>query len=242
MAQILYSQIVRKVVAVSSAKVAEMVKLLENTFRAVNIGMINELCLMCDRLNIDVWEVIEAARTKPFGFMPFYPGPGIGGECIPADPVYLSWKARLSGFEARLIDLAAQINSYMPQYVVEKIGRMLNFASKPVKGSQILVLGVAYKADVSDTRDSPGLAVIKLLKEQGAIVKYHDPFVPRVRIDDAQFSSEALTDKTIAIQDCVCIVTNHSALNYAKILKNAKLIFDTRNAYKGKPNQKVIKL
>lgn len=241
-AKLLYGQIVKEVIPVSSAKVAEMVKLLENTFRAVNIGLINEVCLMCDRLHIDVWEVIEAAKTKPFGFMAFYPGPGIGGECIPADPVYLSWKARAVGFEARLIELAEQINSYMPQYVAEKIDRALNSCRKSIKASRILIIGAAYKANVSDTRDSPALAVIKLLKEKGARVRYYDPFVDKIQIENDIFKSIRLSTANISSQDCVCIITDHSGIDYNKILKYAKLIIDTRNTIKNKNKRKVIKL
>jgi UDP-N-acetyl-D-glucosamine dehydrogenase len=192
LAKLLYEQIVTKVLTVSSPRAAEMVKLLENTFRSVNIGLVNELALMCDRFNLDVWEIIDAAASKPFGFMPFYPGPGLGGHCIPIDPFYLSWKARSNGFEARFIELAGQVNSYMPKHVVQKVADALNDREQSVKGSRILILGVAYKPDVNDTRESPALEIIHLLKERGAYVLYYDPYVPEVTADDMSMKSLTL--------------------------------------------------
>lgn len=241
LSKLLYAQIVDRVIPVSSPKVAEMVKLLENTFRSVNIGLANELALMCDRLNIDSWEVIEAAKTKPFGFMPFYPGPGIGGECIPADPMYLSWKARLHGFEARFIDLASQVNSYMPHYVVERVAMALNDCKKPLKGSHILIVGVAYKKDVKDTRESPAFEVIRRLRDNGAHVTYHDPFVEKLAIDGSHLASVKLTKNVLKGKDCVVIVTDHSSIDYEFIAGNSKLIFDTRNAVKGN-NKRIVTL
>lgn len=226
----LYGQIVEQVIPVSSTKVAEMVKLLENTFRSINIGLVNELALMCDKLNIDVWEVIEAAKTKPFGFMPFYPGPGWGGHCIPIDPIYLAWKARVHGFEPRFIDLSTQINSSMPTYVVERTARALNRFGKAVKGSKILIVGVAYKRDVTDTRESPALEIIQLFKEQGALVSFCDPYVPTIKLNGETLKSIKLTASGLRDKDCVLIVTDHSNIDYEFIVNNAKFIFDTRNA------------
>lgn len=228
--KLLYSQIVGKIMPVSSVKVAEMVKLLENTFRAVNIGLVNEIALMCDDLKIDVWEVIEAAKSKPFGFMPFYPGPGLGGHCIPIDPIYLSWKARVHGFEARFIDLASQINSDMPDYVADRVARALNRAGKAVKGSKILIIGISYKKDVTDTRESPAFEVFHKLKERGAIISYYDPFVPTVKLDGQSLRSVKLTAPAIKDKDCILILTDHSNIDYQFIVENAKFIFDTRNA------------
>jgi UDP-N-acetyl-D-glucosamine dehydrogenase len=241
LAKVLYESIVTKAVVVSSSKVAELVKLLENTFRIVNIGLINEFALLCNKLGVDVWEVIEAAKTKPFGFMPFYPGPGIGGHCIPKDPLYLSWKAREYGFEARFIQLASQMNNYMPVFVVEKITAALNKNAKPIKGSRILVIGVAYKKDVKDLRESPALEIIENLKRLGAVVSYHDPYIPYLKIDHLDLKSEALTAKNLKGKDCVAIITDHSNVDYGAILKHAPLIMDTRNALKG-ANENVVKL
>jgi UDP-N-acetyl-D-glucosamine dehydrogenase len=236
----LYSQIVKEVFAVSSARVAEAAKLLENTFRAVNIGMANEMARLCYTLNIDTWEVIKAAATKPFGFMPFYPGPGIGGHCIPLDPHYLSWKARQHGFDSRFIGLAEEVNSRMPEHVVQLISDGLNDAEKPLKGSRVLLLGVAYKKDINDVRESPALSIIDLLRAKGARVSYHDPFVSEVRFDDAHtqgggdpLQSSALTDEELRASDCVVIVTDHSPINYRRITELAPLIVDTRNALNG---------
>ncbi|KPK39140.1 MAG: UDP-N-acetyl-D-glucosamine dehydrogenase [Omnitrophica WOR_2 bacterium SM23_29] len=226
----LYSQIIEQVIPVSSTEVAEMVKLLENTFRSINIGLVNELALMCDKLNIDVWEVIEAAKTKPFGFIPFYPGPGWGGHCIPIDPIYLAWKARIHGFEPRFIDLSTQINSSMPTYVVERTVRALNNFGKAVKGSKILIVGVAYKKDVTDTRESPALEIIQLFKERGASISFYDPFVPKIKLDSGTLKSIKLTASALKDKDCVLIVTDHSIIDYEFIVDKAKFVFDTRNA------------
>ena len=236
----LYSQIVKDVHAVSSARVAEAAKLLENTFRAVNIGMANEMARLCYALNIDTWEVIRAAATKPFGFMPFYPGPGIGGHCIPLDPHYLSWKARQHGFDSRFISLAEEVNSRMPEHVVQLVADGLNDERKAMNGSSILLLGVAYKKDVNDVRESPALSIIDRLRAKGANVSYHDPFVAEMRFDDAHtegngepLSSVALTDEELGAADCVIIVTDHSDIDYKRVCGIASLIVDTRNALNG---------
>jgi UDP-N-acetyl-D-glucosamine dehydrogenase len=236
----LYSQIVKDVHAVSSARVAEAAKLLENTFRAVNIGMANEMARLCYALNIDTWEVIRAAATKPFGFMPFYPGPGIGGHCIPLDPHYLSWKARQHGFDSRFISLAEEVNSRMPEHVVQLVSDGLNDESKAMKGSSVLLLGVAYKKDINDVRESPALSIIDRLRAKGANVRYHDPFVAELRFDDAHtdssgepLSSVALTNEELHSADCVIIVTDHSDIDYKRVCSLAPLIVDTRNALNG---------
>lgn len=231
-AQLFYEQIINKVVPMSSTQSAEMVKLLENTFRSVNIGLVNEVALMCDRLKIDVWEIIQSADTKPFGFMPFYPGPGLGGHCIPIDPHYLSWKLKSLNYYARFIELAGDINSHMPEYVVERVNRALNQFRKTLKDSNILVLGVAYKKDIQDVRESPALDVIKLLQNQGAKVKYNDPHVHSILMDSHIMKSTKLTSQLLRKADCVVIVTDHSAYDYDWIVRNSKLIFDTRNATK----------
>jgi UDP-N-acetyl-D-glucosamine dehydrogenase len=228
--QLLYAQVIRTVVPVSSTRVAEMVKLLENTFRAVNIGLINETALMCHRLGVDVWEVIEAAKTKPFGFMPFYPGPGIGGHCIPLDPMYLSWKAKLHGFEPRFIDLSSQVNAAMPEEVVSRITSTLNTKGKTLKGAHILLLGVAYKKNVGDTRESPALEIVLKLQRKGAHVRYHDPFVAKLSLDSMSLHSTALSPRALSAADCVVIVTEHETIDYASVVKHARLILDTRNA------------
>jgi UDP-N-acetyl-D-glucosamine dehydrogenase len=239
-AAFLYSQIVKDVHAVSSARVAETAKLLENTFRAVNIGMANEMARLCYALNIDTWEVIRAAATKPFGFMAFYPGPGIGGHCIPLDPHYLSWKARQHGFDSRFISLAEEVNSRMPEHVVQLVADGLNDYSKAMKGARILLLGVAYKKDIDDVRESPALSIIDRLRAKGADVRYHDPFVEEVRFDDAHteasgdpLSSAPLTDEEVTDSDCVIIVTDHSGIDYSRITRLASLVVDTRNALNG---------
>ena len=239
-----YAQAIQKVVPVSSAEVAEMTKLLENTFRMINIGLVNEMALMCDRLKIDVWEVIDAAATKPFGFMKFTPGPGLGGHCIPIDPLYLSWKLRALNYTARFIELASEINTNMPRYVVSKTQDGLNEQGKPLKGSRILVLGAAYKPDIDDLRESPALDIIGLLKKKGAQVDYHDPYVPSLREEDVVMYSVSNLMETIRQADCVVIVTNHSSYDYAAILAEARLIIDTRNALKaaGKNNPKVVRI
>jgi len=236
----LYSHIVKDVHGVSSARVAEAAKLLENTFRAVNIGMANEMARLCYALNIDTWEVIRAAATKPFGFMPFYPGPGIGGHCIPLDPHYLSWKARQHGFDSRFISLAEEVNSRMPEHVVQLVSDGLNDERKAMKGSNVLLLGVAYKKDVNDVRESPALSIIDRLRAKGANVRYHDPFVSEVRFDDAHtdvsgepLESVPLTDEELRAADCVIIVTDHSEIDYKRVCSLAPLIVDTRNALNG---------
>jgi UDP-N-acetyl-D-glucosamine dehydrogenase len=239
-----YCQALQTVVPVSSAEVAEMAKLLENTFRMINIGLVNEMALMCDRLGVDVWEVIDAAATKPFGFMKFTPGPGLGGHCIPIDPLYLSWKLRSLQYTARFIELASEINSNMPRHVLGKIQDALNEHGKALKGSQVLVLGAAYKPDIDDLRESPALDVIGLLIQKGATVNYHDPYVPRIQHDSWEKSSVADYLAAVEQADCVVIVTNHSAYDYEAILEKANLIVDTRNALgqAGRDSEKVVRL
>jgi UDP-N-acetyl-D-glucosamine dehydrogenase len=238
----LYSQRLEQVVPVSSPQVAEMVKLLENTFRSVNIGLVNELALMCARLKIDVWEVIRAAATKPFGFMPFYPGPGLGGHCIPIDPFYLSWKARGSGFEARFIELAGSVNAQMPEHVVNLVAEGLNRRGKPVRGSRVLVLGVAYKANIDDTRESPSLDIMETLRERGARLEYSDPFVPKLEFAGKRLSSVSLTTANLRRFDCVIIATAHRDIPFAGVLRHSKLVIDTRNALQGRKSSKIIRL
>ncbi len=240
MGEAFYAQALEKVVPVSSTQVAEMVKLLENTFRMINIGLVNEIALMCDRMGINVWEVIEAAATKPFGFMPFYPGPGLGGHCIPIDPFYLSWKTKQAGIEARFIELAGYINGQMPHFVVDKIQNALNDAAKPVKGSHIHVLGVAYKKDIEDVRESPALDIILLLERRGARVTYSDPHVPRLHLNGAELESQPI--EIVAAADCVVIITDHSAFDYRGIVGTARLVVDTRNALKGIAAPHVVRL
>jgi UDP-N-acetyl-D-glucosamine dehydrogenase len=240
MGQLFYSQALEHVVPVSSTQVAEMVKLLENTFRMINIGLVNEMALMCDRMGIDVWEVIDAAATKPFGFMPFYPGPGLGGHCIPIDPFYLSWKTKQAGIEARFIELAGYINGQMPHFVADKVQNALNDAGKPVKGSRIHVMGVAYKRDIDDMRESPALDVMLLLKQRGAVLSYSDPHVASIRVDGLNFESSP--DESAAEADCVVIVTDHSAFDYQALVRNSRLVVDTRNALKGFDSNKIVRL
>ncbi len=226
----LYQTAVETIVSVSSTRAAEMVKLLENTFRAVNIGLVNEIAIMCDKLGVDVWEVIEAAKTKPFGFMPFYPGPGLGGHCIPIDPHYLSWKLKTLNYHARFIELAGEINSTMPLYVVGKVADALNELRKPLNGSQVLVLGVAYKPDVKDVRESPALDVIRLLKGKGAQVAYHDPYVPELSLDGEVLNSVELEASLLSEADCVVVTTDHSVYDWPWVVANSHLVVDTRNA------------
>ncbi|HHV77981.1 MAG TPA: nucleotide sugar dehydrogenase [Syntrophothermus lipocalidus] len=226
----LYQQIFKQVIAMSSAREAEMAKLLENTFRAVNIGLINELALVAHKMGINIWNVIEAAKTKPFGFMAFYPGPGLGGHCIPIDPFYLSWKAKTCRADTSFIELADKVNSQMPAYVVERVADLLNQVGKPVKGSKILILGVAYKRDVNDIRESPALDIIGLLVKKGAEVSYNDPFVLSFDYIERQWKSQPLSEEFLKEQDCVIIVTDHSSYDWDFIARNTKLIFDTRNA------------
>jgi UDP-N-acetyl-D-glucosamine dehydrogenase len=239
-AAFLYSHVVNDVHSVSSARVAEAAKLLENTFRAVNIGMANEMARLCYALNIDTWEVIRAAATKPFGFMPFYPGPGIGGHCIPLDPHYLSWKARQHGFDSRFIGLAEEVNSRMPEHVVQLVSDGLNDDRKAMNGARVLLLGVAYKKDIDDVRESPALSIIDRLRSKGCDVQYHDPFVPAVYFEEthsegsgAPLSSVELTDQEIKGADCVVIVTDHSQIDYRRVIELAPLVVDTRNALNG---------
>ena len=226
----LYQTIVSEVHKVSSARVAETTKLLENTYRSVNIGLVNELAQLCYHLGVDSWEVIEAAATKPFGFMAFYPGPGIGGHCIPLDPHYLSWKARLHGFEARFIGLAEEVNSHMPRHVVQLVQDGLNSQGKPVKGSRVLVIGVAYKRDINDVRESPALGIVDQLMHKGAEVSYHDPFIPEMTLDGrGSLAGVPLADETLSACDCAIIVTDHSGVDYSRVLRLAPLVVDTRN-------------
>ena len=241
-AQALYEQSVETVIPVSSTQVAEMVKLLENTFRSVNIGLVNEIAMMCGSLNINVWEVIDAAKTKPFGFMPFYPGPGLGGHCIPIDPFYLSWKAKMNGFDARFIELAGAINEGMPRYVVEKITDALNSKKKSIRGSHIHVLGVAYKAGVNDIRESPALIVMRILADKGAILSYSDPYIPTIREEGFQLDSLELTNGHLGNVDCVVILTDHKEIEYGDVVKTASLVVDTRNALKGRDAANILRL
>jgi UDP-N-acetyl-D-glucosamine dehydrogenase len=238
----LYQQRLEHVVPVTSTQVAEMVKLLENTFRSVNIGLVNELALMCKRMHIDVWEVITAAATKPFGFMPFYPGPGLGGHCIPIDPFYLSWKARASGFEARFIELAGHVNGHMPDHVVELVGEALNIRGRAIRGSKVLVLGVAYKADIDDVRESPSLDIMEKLRERGAKIEFCDPFVPSIRFGGSVMKSVPFTAASLKRYDCAVIATAHKAFNYSHVLRWSKAVVDTRNALKGKRSPKIVRL
>jgi len=227
----LYGTAADTVVPVSTTTTAEMVKLLENTFRAVNIGLVNEMALMCDKLGIDVWEVIHAAATKPFGFMPFYPGPGLGGHCIPIDPLYLSWKLKTLNYTARFIELASEINTSMPLYVVDKVTDALNDDSKSVRGSNIVVLGVAYKRDVNDVRESPALDIISLLRNKGANVTYHDPHIPHIRLEDDETAYSAeYSDALLERADCVVIVTDHTAYDWQYVLDHSRLVVDTRHS------------
>jgi UDP-N-acetyl-D-glucosamine dehydrogenase len=238
LARALYSPAIDTVVSVSSPRVAEMVKLLENTFRAVNIGLVNELALMCNKLGIDVWEVIDAAKTKPFGFMPFYPGPGLGGHCIPIDPFYLSWKAKQTGFDPRFIELAGQVNASMPHFVADAIADALNAHRKSLNGSRVLIVGVAYKRDIDDIRESPALDVMGLLLAKGARLSYFDPFVPRLAGSAwpgaVDMQSVTLTAATLAGVDCVAILTDHHGIDYAAVADSSPLVVDTRDAIKSR--------
>ncbi|MFN2317611.1 MAG: nucleotide sugar dehydrogenase [Gemmatimonadales bacterium] len=226
----LYQPAIETLVPVSSTEAAELVKLLENTFRSVNIGLVNEMAIVCDKLGVDVWEVIEAAATKPFGFMKFLPGPGLGGHCIPIDPHYLAWKMRGLNYKTRFIDLAGEVNTEMPLFWVRKVAEQLNAHGRSVRGSTVLVVGVAYKRDIDDLRESPALDIIKLLEGQGATVTYHDPFVAGFREDGHSYASVPLTQETITAADCVMIVTDHSELDFAAVKRHAKAVVDTRNA------------
>lgn len=234
-ASCLYGAAIERIVAVSSSRAAEMVKLLENTFRAANIALANEMAIMCGHLGLDVWEVIDAASSKPFGFMPFYPGPGLGGHCIPVDPHYLVWKMRTLGYTARFIQLADEINSAMPQHVVLEVTRALGSESKPLNGARVLVLGVAYKPDVADTRESPALDLIHLLRQQGAVVEYHDPLAPSIREAGLGMASvgtegESTLGEALASADCVVVVTDHSSYDWEDVVARSRLVVDTRNA------------
>jgi UDP-N-acetyl-D-glucosamine dehydrogenase len=241
----LYGQTIDRVIVVSSPEVAEFTKLLENIFRGINIALVNELKMLADRMGIDIWEVIEASSTKPFGFMPFYPGPGLGGHCIPIDPFYLSWKAKEYEFSTRFIELAGEINTGMPNYVVTKIADGLNRQGKCVRNSKILILGVAYKKDTDDIRESPSVEIIDILKEKGSKVDYHDPFIPSFsgmrHYPDLSMKSIELTEKSLKKYDCAAIITNHSQYDYPWIVKNSKLVIDTRNATKRIRSRKIIK-
>jgi UDP-N-acetyl-D-glucosamine dehydrogenase len=242
LAAALYGLCIDTTVSVSSPETAELVKLLENTFRAVNIGLVNEMAIVCDRLGVDVWEVIDAAATKPFGFMKFTPGPGIGGHCIPLDPHYLAWKMRTLNYKTRFIDLASEINSAMPEYVVDKISQALNEHRKPLKGSRVLLIGVAYKRDIDDVRESPALDVMRLLEERGADVAFHDPFVAEVREDGRTRGSVPLSQVSLAESDAVVIVTDHSAIDYQMIVDHAPLVVDSRNATRNTHGGQVVSL
>jgi UDP-N-acetyl-D-glucosamine dehydrogenase len=239
---LLYQQFLDCTVPVSSPESAEMVKLLENTFRSVNIALANEMARMCRKFGINVWEVIDAAKTKPFGFMPFYPGPGLGGHCIPVDPYYLAWKAKMNGFEPRLIELAAVINNEMPAFTINWIADALNKNKKSLNGSHILALGIAYKRDTNDTRESPSLDVVKGLQEKGAIVSYSDPHVPFIKLEDKKMKSTSITPEVLNSMDCAVILTDHSAFNYSMISEHAKLILDCRSALRGYSGSNVMRL
>lgn len=243
-AALYYQQFIQTVVKVSSSRTAEMVKLLENTFRSVNIGLVNEMALMCDKMGLDVWEIVDAAATKPFGFMPFYPGPGLGGHCLPVDPLYLSWKAKTYEFYARFIELASEINSSMPEHVCFKILSALNLHRKCVNGSRILILGVSYKRNVGDTRESPALDIMGLLRRNGAELSFHDPYVPEIQVGDLRLTSCELAESTVRSADCVVLVTDHAAFDLEKITRWALLIVDTRNAFKKVQDgrEKIVKL
>jgi UDP-N-acetyl-D-glucosamine dehydrogenase len=240
-ARLLYARAVETVIPVSTTRAAEMVKLLENTFRSVNIGLVNEVALMCRRLGVDVWEVIEAAASKPFGFMPFFPGPGLGGHCIPVDPLYLSWKLKTLNYRARFIELAGEVNSEMPEHVCQRVADALNERERSVKGSRILVLGVAYKRDVDDVRESPALDIIRLLQSRGAEVAYNDPHVPELVLDHSTLRSQELRP-ALGRADLVLIVTDHTAYPYPEIVEGAAVVVDTRNATRGIVSEKVLKL
>jgi UDP-N-acetyl-D-glucosamine dehydrogenase len=237
-----YKRIIDKVVPVSSARTAETVKLLENTYRLINIGLIDELAMMTHKMNIDIWEVVEAAATKPFGFMPFYPGPGVGGHCIPKDPLYLYWKARKFGFYSRFIHLASEIISYMPHYVAGRIKEALSLRKIRFKGAKIMVVGVTYKKDTKDLRQSPSLDLILSLKSKGAVVSYSDPLIPYLKFSSIDLKSIPLSKSNLSKFDCVVIATDHTTLDYKDILRSSKIIFDTRNVYKNSTDRKVVRL
>jgi UDP-N-acetyl-D-glucosamine dehydrogenase len=242
LATLLYSQIVEKVVAVSSPEIAEMTKVFENVFRSVNIALVNELAQLCERMGLSVWEVLDAAATKPFGYMPFRAGPGIGGHCIPLDPYYLASKARELDFHTRFIELAAEINEQMPYHVVSRLLEALSARGKAVKAARILVMGVAYKKDVNDTRESPALKIIQLLCEEGAQVSYNDPYVPRIHVPAGDMKSVQLSEECLASMDCVLIMTDHSSYDMGKVVAHAKLVFDTRGATRGQTGDNIVRL
>jgi len=245
LARALYDHVIEKVIPLKSAEEAEMVKLLENTFRGVNIALVNEMAMMCDRMGIDIWHVIEGAASKPFGFMPFFPGPGIGGHCIPLDPVYLSWKAKTFNFYNRFIELATDINGNMPHFVMAKLTRALNQQKKPLNGSRILLLGMSYKNDVDDIRESPGVEIYKLLRQEKSLVDYHDPYVSCIKgLQEAEGTvySKELTQECLKSYDCVLLTVAHQRFDYPFIAEHAQLIFDTRNAFKGIHSDKIIRL
>jgi len=242
LATLLYSQIVERVVPVSSPEVAEMTKVFENVFRSVNIALVNELAHLCEKMGLSVWEVIAAASTKPFGYMPFYPGPGIGGHCIPLDPYYLANKAREYDFHTRFIELAAEINEHMPYHVAFRILEVLSTRGKSLNGAKILVLGVAYKKDVEDTRESPALKIIQLLCEKGAEVSYNDPYVPQIHVPAGDMESVELSEECLASMDCVVIVTDHNCYNMDEVVARAKLVFDTRGVTRGLKQANIVRL
>ena len=242
LAAMLYGSAMKNIVKVSSTRVAEMVKLLENTFRSVNIALVNEIALMCSHMKLDVWEVIKAASSKPFGFMPFYPGPGLGGHCIPIDPLYLEWKSKIDGFESRFIGLADKINSGMPRFVATRVMELMNESGKALRGSRIHILGVTYKKDISDSRESPALEVIKLLKGLGAVVTYSDPFVPSLSVDGRTFEALQPSREVLSACDIAVIITNHTGFDYVDIIRHAPLVFDTRNATDGLKAKNLVRL
>ena len=245
LAQLLFEQVVTRVYPVSSTRVAEMTKLLENIFRSVNIALVNELALLCERMRIDVWEAIDAAATKPFGFMPFHPGPGVGGHCIPVDPYYLSWKARAYDFNTKLIALATEINEQMPHHVADRVTEAVNARLKrSIEGARILALGVAYKGEIADVRESPAVKVLSLLRRRGAAIAYHDPHVPRVLVDEQECASVPLTPDAMAGADCVVILTDHAGIDFARVVEHASFVFDTRNATRvvADPHGKILRL
>src|SRR5438094_6641047 len=242
LAALLYGSAMESIVRVSSTRVAEMVKLLENTFRSVNIALVNEIALMCAHMNIDVWEVIKGASSKPFGFMPFYPGPGLGGHCIPIDPLYLEWKSKIDGFESRFIGLADKVNSGMPRHVVTRTMELLNEHGKAMRGSRVHILGVTYKKDISDSRESPAMEVIKILMALGATVTYSDPFVPSLSIEGRVMEAIQPSREVLASSDIAIIITNHTSFDYTEIVRNAPLVFDTRNATEGMKAKNLVRL
>ncbi len=245
LAQLLFERVVTRVHRVSSTRVAEMTKLLENVFRGVNIALVNELAMLCERMGIDVWEVIDAAATKPFGFMPFYPGPGVGGHCIPVDPYYLSWEARAYDFDTKLVALATEINEQMPHHVADRVTEAVHTRlGRSIEGTRILALGVAYKGQVADVRESPAVRVLSLLRQRGASIAYHDPYVARVQVDEQECVSVQLTPDAVAAADCVVILTDHAGIDYAHVVEHASFVFDTRNATRGvtDPHRKILRL